>query len=46
MEEIVFENLEKNPGKLHYQILITLVVTQTVKYEYLKGKNCSFYNNI
>ena len=29
MEETVFDNLEKNPGKLHYQTLITLVVTNT-----------------
>ena len=28
LEEIVFENLEKNTCKLHYQTLITLVVTQ------------------
>ena len=27
LEERVFENLEKNPGKLHHQSLITLVVT-------------------
>ena len=33
LEGIVFENLEKNPDKLHYQRLITLVVTQQVKYE-------------
>ena len=46
MEEIVFENLGKNPGKLHYQTLITLVVTQYSKMKYLKGKNCSFYNNV
>ena len=28
LEDTVFENLEKNPGKLHYQTLVTLVVTQ------------------
>ena len=28
LEKRVFENLEKNPVKLHYQTLITLVVTQ------------------
>ena len=28
LEEIVLENLEKNPSKLHYQNLIKLVVTQ------------------
>ena len=28
LEEIVFGNLEKNLGKLHYQTLITLIVTQ------------------
>ena len=33
LEEIIFENFEKNRGKLHYQNLITLVVTQKVKYE-------------
>ena len=27
------------------KLLITVVVTQ-VKYEILKGKNCSLYNNI
>ena len=27
-EEIVFGNLKKDPGKLHYQVLITLVITQ------------------
>ena len=36
-EEKVFENLEKNPFKLHYQTLIILVVTQQVKYEILEG---------
>ena len=35
-EEILFENLEKNPGKLHYQTLITLV-TQKVEHEILEG---------
>ena len=31
--ELVFESLEKNPGKLHSQTLIALVVIQQVKYE-------------
>ena len=28
LEETVFDNLEKIPGKLHYETLITLAVTQ------------------
>ena len=28
LEKIAFENLEKNPSKLHYQTLIKLVVTK------------------
>ena len=35
MEEIIFESLEKNPGKYNKSIM-----------KYLKGKDCSFYNNI
>ena len=31
------ENLEKNPGKLHCQTFIKLVVTQYVKSETLDG---------
>ena len=37
LEGKVFENLEKNPSKLHYQTLITLVIRQYVKYEILEG---------
>ena len=36
-EETAFESLEKNLGKIHCQTLITLVVTQQVKYEILEG---------
>ena len=35
--EEIFENLEKNPVKLHYQTLITLVVTKCVKNEIPEG---------
>ena len=34
---MVFENIKKNPGKLHYQNVIALAVTQYVKYEILEG---------
>ena len=45
LEEIIFENFEKNRGKLHYQNLITLVLTQKVKYEIFEGyRHCSLYN--
>ena len=33
LEETAFENFEKNLDKSHYQTLITLAVTQSVKYE-------------
>ena len=36
LEKIIFENLEKNPGKVHYQTLIALIVTQQVKYKILE----------
>ena len=35
LEDMILQNFEKNPGKLHYQTLITLVVIQYVKYEML-----------
>ena len=37
MEEILFENFEKNPVQLHCQTFIILVITQYVKYEMLDG---------
>ena len=36
-EENVFKKLEENSGKLHFQALITLLVTQWVKYGILEG---------
>ena len=34
---MLFENLEKNPDKLHQETLITLVVTEQVKHEIPEG---------
>ena len=34
---MVFENFEKNSGKLLYQTMITLVVTQQIKDEITEG---------
>ena len=37
LEENVFKNLEENSGKSHFKALITLLVTQWVKYGILEG---------
>ena len=34
---MALQNREKDPGKLHYQTLMTLLVTKQVKYEILGG---------
>ena len=45
-EKTVFENLGKNPGKLHYQTWITLDIAQQGKYEIHVGWKLliSFFN--